>query len=966
MKTLRISLSFFVLFSVSLNSEAQLNRFKKFKDAVNKKVENLEKTTGKDIDLKQSFDKIRKAYADKDTANFNFAIAAIDNVSFFEDENNFKKLVKAVGVENVRNFRGNGGLNQLLDDDGGDNLSEDQVRRKALRLKTVGEVAFSSRKFKVAERAFNNAVATLEENGDPDPLTRIKVTGNLGLLYQAMGRFTLSEQYTQSAINEISGMTGEDSYSYASLLNNLSVLYKDQGKYSESEKLIEQSVGLLSEDGNASYYIALNNKAILYQALGRYDQSVEILEEVLAKPKRSRVRRSTTYQKIFINLALIYEARGEYEKAETIYKKAIEVKQEQWKKNHPDYAYLLTNLAALYLKMGKESEKVEKALLKALEINKDNFGSDHFVPATTRVYLGNYYRSIGKYDKAEQFLNRAFETRKNTYDPQHPLVLSLTEDLAILKWEQGRLNEATDLYRSVIDQTLDFIRNNFPSMSETEKTKFWNSQQGRFYRYFSYIMDAQSSNSGLLTHFFEIQLQTKGLLLSASTKIKQAILSGNDEELKLKYLEWIDLKENLSALYSYSNERLEEEEINLDSLERKSNELEKYLSESTDLFNQSKSAVKYSTLVGRLSQGEAIVDLVRFPEYKNGFTGEVIYAALVGKVGNVAPEVVFLKNGNDLESKFYKYYRNTTGLQIEDEYSYDNFWASIEPKLSGVQRVFVSKDGIYNQISLPTLVTENNEPLVNTKSFVLLTNSADLIGLKDQGFGKPASAFLLGYPTYGSPDISELPGTKVEVESIERILRGQQSNVTKVLEQQASESNLRSASDVDVIHVATHGFFLEDPSDAYSEKVFGINLNRMAENVFLRSGLMLSGAGVSEQSGDFASEDNGIATAYEILNYPLDNVEMVVLSACETGLGEIKAGEGVYGLQRSLLVAGANTLLMSLWKVDDQATKDFMTTFYSNWVKEGDKYAAFRSTQLAMSKKYESPYYWGAFVIMGR
>ncbi len=952
----------FALMICSNPGLAQFNKLKQLKDKLKQKVEKIEDVTGEEIDLKKSYDKMQKMHADKDTASFNFALAAIDNVSFFEDQNNFRELTKVINVGGGKSF-----MDNLLDDED-EKLTEADVIRKANRFKTVGEIAFSSRKFKAAEKAFNAGIETLDDNGNPDQLLRVKLTGNLGLLYQAMGRFTLSEQYTKNALSDIEDITGDQSYSYASLLNNQAVLYKDQGKYSDSEKLIEQALNVLKSEGGAPYYIAQNNKAILYQALGRYDQAIVILEDVMAQPKKERVSKSTTYQKMFINLALIYEASGQYDKAEEIYLKAIEIKQDQWKKNHPDYAYLLTNLASLYLKMGKEGEKVEEALLKAHEINKNNYGSDHFASATSRVYLGNYYRSINQLDKAEKYLDRAYEIRKETYDPQHPLMLSITEDLAILKWEQGKMESAARRYKEVIQQTLNFIRDNFPSMSETEKTKFWSSQQGRFYRYFSFIMEAHKGLPDLASHFFEIQLKTKGILLSASTKIKTAILSGNNMELKLKYLEWIDLKENLATLYSYTNEQLEEEEIDITALEQKSNDLEKYLSEATGLFDDAKSTVSYETLRNSLSDQQALIDLVRFPEFKNGFTGNVIYAALVGKKSTNSPKLVFLNNGSELEGKFFKYYRNTTGLQLDDEFSYDNYWALIDQQLEGINTVYLAKDGIYNQISLPTLQIKGAGYLVNSKSFVLLTNASDLIGLKETGGkNKPGSAFLMGFPTYGSSDISPLPGTKVEINNIDGILRNSNVKIDKYLALEASESNLKKANDHDIVHVATHGFFLEDASDAYNEKVFGINVNHMEENVFLRSGIMLSGAGgVSEQSGDFATEDNGIATAYEILNYPLENVEMVVLSACETGLGEIKAGEGVYGLQRSLLVAGANTLLMSLWKVDDQATQDFMTNFYQNWVTSGNKYEAFRTTQLQMSKKYDKPYYWGAFVIMGR
>jgi len=225
---------------------------------------------------------------------------------------------------------------------------------------------------------------------------------------------------------------------------------------------------------------------------------------------------------------------------------------------------------------------------------------------------------------------------------------------------------------------------------------------------------------------------------------------------------------------------------------------------------------------------------------------------------------------------------------------------------------------------------------------------------------------LVGFPDYGKGDIAPLPATKIEVEAIGKILKASGYQVTAFSQKTATEANLKATKGPVLIHIATHGFFLRDVEK--SGTAFGVNIENANDNPLLRSGILLADAS-STVSGkrmpNLVSNDNGVLTAYEAMNLNLEGTDLIVLSACETGLGDIKAGEGVYGLQRAFLVAGADALIMSLWKVDDSATQQLMTNFYSNWSKLGNKQKAFKQAQLQLMTKYKDPYYWGAFVMMG-
>ncbi len=145
----------------------------------------------------------------------------------------------------------------------------------------------------------------------------------------------------------------------------------------------------------------------------------------------------------------------------------------------------------------------------------------------------------------------------------------------------------------------------------------------------------------------------------------------------------------------------------------------------------------------------------------------------------------------------------------------------------------------------------------------------------------------------------------------------------------------------------------------------GVSISRAKENPLLRSGLLFSGAESSiSAEPSLQSGDNGILNAYEAMNLNLHNTKLVIMCACETGTGEIVNGEGVYGLSRSFQIAGAKKIIMSLWKVDDNATQELMSAFYESWIETNNPQEAFLLAQRAVKKKFKDPYYWGAFVLL--
>lgn len=945
---------------ISLNSFAQIGKLiKKKKDDI---VDKTDEVLSGDTDLEDVVndaveDKLNNlidnARNDYDTTSFNFAIALSDNAGLFEDQERFEKHKDLAFM--------------LLDRA---NVAEEVTPiEDAQDNNKIGEMGLAGNKFRMAENRFRKAIEIYETNALTDNLLYPKSLSNLALLYHTTGRLNEAELVTLRALELRENVAGSNHSSYGASKNNLAMVYKDLGKYTEAEKLMNEALEVVSATmgtQGSAYAICLNNKAIILQMLGRFSEAETLLKQALEVAGEEMREKSTNYQRMLVNLALLYQEMERYEEAEAIYLDAIARKEKQWKKNHPDYAHMLNNLAALYIRMGK-TDQVGSLLLEAKDIYEKKFGVTHPAYATTINNLANFYRTQQRFADAEPLLLQAIEIRQNTLGEKHPKLAESQEDLAILYWKMGKIDQARDLYLTVTQKADEFVKAYFPAMSEAEKEKYWSQLRPIYLRFYNFAVE--NPQPVLLTEMYNNHLLTKAILLSATNRIKEQILSSGDESLIQDYLKWIDLKEEIAQLYTFSKEQLIEQEINLDALEAEANSLERSLSERSALFTEGyedeTANITLSDIQSSLNSEEAIVDLVEFPKFES--EGEMLYVAFVITAESYEPKIVKFDNGNDLDTKFFQLYRNMIRSKRPDKISYQNYWQSIDAELAGKTKIYTSLDGVYNQINLNTLMKEDGSYLVEDKTFILLTNMRDLLSENPS----PASndAILVGFPNYGSAgSITPLPGTKAEVEAIAPILQEAGYNVSVFTADEATESNIKNISSPKILHIATHGFFIPDVEEGETEKVFGIEPEKAKENPMLRSGLMLAGAENAQEGLSVAEvdgSDNGVLNAFEIANLDLKGT-LVAASACETGLGDVKEGEGVYGLQRAFQVAGADAILMSLWKVSDDATQKLMTTYKQNLVNGQDKVEAFKAAQLALKTEYPEPYYWGAFVMVGK
>jgi len=410
----------------------------------------------------------------------------------------------------------------------------------------------------------------------------------------------------------------------------------------------------------------------------------------------------------------------------------------------------------------------------------------------------------------------------------------------------------------------------------------------------------------------------------------------------------------LAYYFSISKEEVARQQINIDSIAAIANEKERWLSNNTAVF-KNKEGENEIDLQSKLSNGEALVDIIKYFDIDKKVD---LYQALIATPTQINSTLI--GKAKELDLKNIKLYKNGIKYKKSESRSYNAYWSPINEYLGGTSRIYLIKDGVYNQVSIGSLFDGSNY-LADLYDVTILTNPEGLLAAK-QNSSKAKNMFLMGSPAFDEEKFSPLPGTLKEVNGIASVADRNHLNTTKYIEKDATEQNFSKATTADILHVATHGFFI-DKKQVGSKLSGEPILSNNSLDALMRSGIVLSEQGSSEDNG-IAQIDDGLVTAYEISTLDFPSTELVVLSACETGLGEIKTGEGVYGLQRSFLVAGAQSVIMSLWKVDDNATKEFMITFYNNWLSNGKKHEAFNNAKRQLKNKFKEPYYWGAFVLI--
>ena len=895
-------------------------------------------------------------------------------------------------------------------------LGEDN-KDYAIDLNYVAIQYYKQGEYSKAETLYLQSLEVTKSGlGEYDP-SYTATLGNLALVYVNTGQYEKAEPLFVLAIRNYKKFDEKEKedLNYTALLGNLASLYERMGQTQKAEPLylealqIRKSMNLEDED----YANCLFNLAGLYKNLGlnekaeiMYRQSLEVMITLLGD-------KSAAYGKAINTVALFYKTMGRYNESKTLFYTSLEILKASIGDQHIDYATALHNFAMLYTDL-KEYDQAESYYLQAGAIWKNTLGENHPFYTQLENNLSLLYLAQRDYKKAESLLLKNVEKRKKILGELHPDYAVSLNNLAVLYWNLGDYKKA-ELYLTQsgeIDK--QYLLNVASVLSENEKNQFLvnnvtlNEERNSFLYYYP------MSSRAFYKENYNLQLLLKSFSLSAGQRVLTELRQTQDTAVQRIFLQWQDIKKQLATQYSLSEEDRTED---VERLQNQTENLEKQLNRQSASFRKLSAAFQLSiTEVQRnLDADEVAIEFVSFALFNKTWTDSTIYGAYILKKNDSVPVFVPLceekqlqqlfdsagTTATDMVSKFYR------GLEIKNKNTagtlgtelYKLIWQPLEPYLKGIKKISYSPAGKLYSIAFHALPVDSTTLLMDKYQLqqytstrqVALRNSEnktvnptgialfgdanfsmDSLQITKQRINQPnteISTSIYTPSTRGANNNSwpNLPGTAEEVKKINALFNQNRLSTKTFTQTTASEENLKtlSGNSPQILHIATHGFFLPGPDKKKSETGFSQgNTYTLADDPLLRSGLILSGGNYA-WSGKTPIDgvEDGIATAYEISQLNLSNTELVVLSACETALGDVKGSEGVFGLQRAFKMAGVKKMIVSLWQVPDKETAELMTTFYTYWMKGKTINESFTQAQADMRKKY-SPFYWAAFVLV--
>ena len=840
------------------------------------------------------------------------------------------------------------------------------------------------------EKLLQRALAIRERALGADHPDTAVTLGNLGVLYDAEGDPTRAEPILRRALAAFEKSKGPDHPETATALNNLASLYRHRGDYPQAEQFYQRALAIneraLGPD-HPSLASNLDNVAQLYMEKGDMARAETFYRRALAIRERALGPEHPDVAQSLSNLAFVYQDRGDFAQAEQLNERARTILEKKFGPEHLTVATTLNNLAAIYRSAGQPERGIPLAT-RAQAIYAKLSGPESPDVALAMNNIGSLMLARTDAPQALALHQRALRLYEKAYGPDHPNVALILSNLSTDYYALGDMAHAVETEARANDIRERQLALALSTGSEEQKRLFAATlTEENDYTIALHAVGAPTSAAALRLALTTI-LRRKGRVLDAMSDQIAALrrrLKPEDRAL-LERLSTANAELAALVLKGAGKQSAAEYQARLSRLNAEVDELQAQISARSTEFRAQSRPVTLEAVQQALPAGAALVEFAVYRPYnpqgrnRQERFGAARYAAYVLRATG-APAWVELGEAAALDQAISNWRdalanpRRADAQQLARALD-ERVMRPVRRLVGDAQQLFLSPDGALNLIPFGALVDEQNKYLVETYAITYLTSGRDLLRLAVKTDSKQG-AVVVADPSFDAggaqgpaagdaqrgtgrraadftnAQFTRLPGTAEEGRALSTIMPG----LKLLTGAQATEAALKQLSGPQVLHVATHGFFLPDlPRAGAGDGARGVSLGGAAggatpaplpgENPLLRSGLALAGANARQSAGG----EDGVLTALEASALDLWGTKLVVLSACETGLGRVQSGEGVYGLRRALVLAGSESQVMSLWQVSDAATRDLMVAYYKRLQAGEGRTEALRQVQLAMIK----------------
>ena len=885
---------------------------------------------------------------------------------------------------------------------------DDRALFEARKLHTQAQAMNTVGNYDEALAAAQRALALAEQTPSAAPDYQARVMRDLGLIYWAKQNPKAKAMFERSAaiFEKSLGSDDPDTAYTQALLGNI---YRVDGDYDPAEQILRRSLSVEEKTiGPDHPWIAntLRHLALLYESRRDFGKTEEIDTRALEMAQRTEGTDSLLYSQIENNLGVLFLDQLQYTEASPHLERSLAIQEKLFGPDYPPLAILLQNLG-MVAREAKDYPLARQYYDRALAIRIKLNGPESRDVAANLINIANLHHSQGDYAKCLEIHLRVLNILEKTASPSEMVTIIALGNTANTYAAMGDVPNAV-LYQGKTDNAIEqAIAANVAIGSERQKLLFISGEMSdRTDRTVSLSLHLAAKDPKASSLAALVLLQRKGRVLDAMTDSLSQLRTHSDARDQALLDQWKETTAQLAQLVLHGPGKTPPEEYNqrLRELADRKEDLEGEISRHSLPFRVHSAPVTLEAVQAAIPENAALLEFTEYKPFDPKATsvktryGPPHYAVYVIR-RNGAPEGVDLGDSkaiHDAVENFRATVRDPLNSDAQ-EYARKLYALIMRPAREfwgGVAQLFISPDGDLNLIPFQALEDDEGHYLLQGYSIGYLTTGRDLLRfqiasrskqapvvLADPKFGEPQSREIAKAGTAASLSLSKkrrsitaakdlsgvyfapLSGTAQEARAIQNLF----PDAHVLTGSEAAKEALKRVDAPLLLHIATHGFFLQEATDSTAEKAAKKTAQTAAdtrsfENPLLRSGLALAGANVNK-----TGSDNGILTALEAANLNLWGTKLVTLSACDTGVGEVRNGEGVYGLRRAFFLAGTESLVMSLWPVSDYVTRQLMTQYYTGLKNGLGRAEALRRAQLAMlnRKERQHPFYWASFIEAG-